>query len=236
MICIAIVEDEAAHTRKLTEYLSRYEAESGEVFEITPFTDGDGITEAYQNRFDIILMDIEMPFLDGMSAAREIRKRDSEVVIIFITNMSQYAIQGYEVDALDYILKPVSYFAFSRRLDKAVSRIKNRTTRYIAVTVKGGTWKLDVSRIFYAESRGHTIIYHTASGEYVSRGTMKELEDTLEGMHFFRGNNCYLINLEYVAGVVGGCAMVNGERLILSRPRKKAFLEAVARYLGEVVK
>ena len=65
-----------------------------------------------------------MKFMDGMSAAEEIRKVDTEVVIIFITNMAQYAIRGYAVDALDYVLKPVSYFAFSQRLSRAIGRMK----------------------------------------------------------------------------------------------------------------
>ncbi len=75
-------------------------------------------------------MDVEMKFMDGMSAAEEIRKMDTEVVIIFITNMAQYAIRGYAVDALDYVLKPVSYFAFSQRLNRAIGRMKKRDKDY----------------------------------------------------------------------------------------------------------
>ena len=87
-----------------------FSKENGEVFNITVYSDGDQIVHKYKSQFDIILMDVEMKFMDGMSAAEEIRKVDTEVVIIFITNMAQYAIRGYAVDALDYVLKPVSYF------------------------------------------------------------------------------------------------------------------------------
>ena len=90
-------------------------------------------------------MDVEMKFMDGMSAAEEIRKIDTEVVIIFITNMAQYAIRGYAVDALDYVLKPVSYFAFSQRLNRAISRMKKRETKIIMVNMKGGMVRINVA-------------------------------------------------------------------------------------------
>lgn len=141
MIKLAIVEDEAAYVEQLKEYLSQYEKEQKEVIEVTVYHDGDEIVRKYRSQFDIILMDVEMKFMDGMSAAEEIRKVDSEVVIIFITNMAQYAIKGYEVNALDYVLKPVSYFAFSQRLARAIGRMKNRSTKNIVISVKGGTMR-----------------------------------------------------------------------------------------------
>ena len=233
---IAIAEDDPNYVRQLKEYLEKYSQESGTLMEVTVFTDGDELVENYRAQFDLILMDVEMPFLDGMTAAEEIRKQDSEVVIIFITNMAQYAIRGYAVDALDYVLKPVTYFAFAQRLERAVTRMKRREQKFIVIPVKGGRQKVDVSRLYYVESQGHTLLYHTASGIYTSTGTMKEEEARLSGLHFCRGNNGYLINLEHVDGVQDGFALVHGERLQLSRPRRGAFLEALTNYLGEVVK
>lgn len=129
MIKIAIVEDEAMYAKQLEEFLRQYEKENGEAFDITIYSDGDQIVNKYRSQYDIILMDVEMKFMDGMSAAEEIRKVDTEVVIIFITNMAQYAIRGYAVDALDYVLKPVSYFAFSQRLSRAIGRMKKEKQR-----------------------------------------------------------------------------------------------------------
>lgn len=236
MIKIAIVEDEIACAKQLQEYLHQCEKEMGESFQITTFSDGDEIVHKYKAEFDIILMDVEMKFMDGMSAAEEIRKVDTEVVIIFITNMAQYAIRGYAVDALDYVLKPVSYFAFSQRLARAISRMKKRETKVISVNVKGGTIRIDIANIYYIESQGHNLIFHTASGDYESVGTMKEVEDKLESMNFFRGNKGYLINLAHVEGVQDGCAVVKDEQLLLSRARKKDFMEALTHYWGEAVK
>lgn len=236
MLHIAIAEDDPGYVRQLKEYLDRYGREQGEPVEVTVFPDGDELVEGYRAQFDLILMDVEMPFLDGMTAAEEIRKRDSEVVIIFITNMAQYAIRGYAVDALDYVLKPVSYFAFAQRLERAVARMKRRERKCIVIPMKGGSRKVNLSNLYYVESQGHTLLYHTASGVYPSTGTMKEVEARLTGLHFCRGNNGYLINLEHVDGVQDGFALVHGERLQLSRPRRAVFLETLTNYLGEVVK
>lgn len=82
MIKIAIVEDEAMYAKQLEEFLHQYEKENGEAFDITIYSDGDQIVNKYQSQYDIILMDVEMKFMDGMSAAEEIRKVDTEVVII----------------------------------------------------------------------------------------------------------------------------------------------------------
>lgn len=236
MIKIAIVEDESMYADQLREYLEQYERENGEVFEITAYSDGDEIVHKYKAQFDIILMDVEMKFMDGMSAAEEIRKVDTEVIIIFITNMAQYAIRGYAVDALDYVLKPVSYFAFSQRLARAIGRMKRREQKLLTVNIKGGTVRLDVSNIYYIESQGHNLIFHAASGEYEATGTMRDVEDRLASLDFFRGNKGYLINLAHVEGVQDGCAVVRGETLLLSRARKKEFMEALTRYWGEAVK
>ena len=236
MIKIAIVEDEHAYAMQLQEYLNQYETENSEVFEISLFSDGDEIVHKYNPIYDIILMDVEMKFMDGMSAAEEIRKVDTEVVIIFITNMPQYAIRGYAVDALDYVLKPVSYFAFSQRLNRAISRMKKRESKTLALNVKGGTVRLDITNITYIESQGHTLIFHTVGADYETSGTMKELEKELKELHFYRGNKGYLINLAHVEGIRDGCAIIRGERLLLSRARKKDFMETLTRYWGEVMK
>lgn len=236
MIKIAIVEDEQLYAKQLHEYLRKYEKENGEAIEVTIYSDGDQIVEKYQSQYDIILMDIEMKFMDGMSAAEEIRKIDTEVVIIFITNMTQYAIRGYAVDALDYVLKPVSYFALSQRLNRAIGRMRKRESKMIMVNMKGGIVRLNIANIYYIESQGHTLILHTILGDYETSGTMKEMESKLLGMNFCRGNKGYLINLQHVDGISDGCAIVKDEKLVLSRARKKEFMEALTKYWGEVIK
>lgn len=236
MIRIAIVEDEEIYKEQLIEYLQKFEQEKRKKIDIETFSDGDGIVENYQAQFDIILMDIQMSFMDGMSAAEEIRKRDSEVVIIFITNMAQYAIKGYAVDALDYVLKPISYFQFSERLNRAIERLKNRESDYITIQVKEGVKRLEVSDIYYVESQAHNLVFFTKEESFVTAGTMKDLEEELSIFNFFRGHRGYLINLEHVEGLNGNFAIVNQEELPIGRTRRKALMEALSNYWGETLK
>lgn len=232
MIRVAIVDDEVTSVEQLKSYLMQYQKERNEVMSIVSFSDGDEIAENYKAEYDIILLDIEMKFMDGMTAAEMIRKKDPEVILIFITNMAQYAIKGYTVNATDYVLKPVSYFAFSQRLDKVVSHINKKVKKYLAIGVKGGTVKIDISNIYYIESQGHRIIFHTSNDEYTIYSTMKEIEDKLTNMDFFRCNKGYLLNLAHVDSVQDGIVIINGERLLISRGRKKEFMEALTDYLG----
>ena len=236
MFRIAIVEDQDETRECLNRFVRQYAEEQGVQVEISLITDGSEIAEHYTPGFDIIFMDVEMPRLDGFGAAEAIRAVDAEVVIIFITNMAQYAIRGYAVDALDYVLKPVSYFAFSQRLNRAISRMKKRETKIIMVNMKGGMVRINVANIYYIESQGHTLILHTILGNYETTGKMKEMEEKLAEMNFCRGNKGYLINLQHVERIQDGCALVKGENLTLSRARRKVFMEALTRYWGEVIK
>ncbi|MCR4674535.1 MAG: LytTR family DNA-binding domain-containing protein [Lachnospiraceae bacterium] len=234
MIQIAIVEDDKNYAASLKKYILRYEEEHQNRFNIEWFEDGEDIAEEYKGHYDIILMDIEMQFMDGMSAAKKIREVDEEVVIMFITNSPQYAMQGYAVDALDYVLKPINYFAFSERLTKAISRIKNHEEKYITLNYRGGVQKIKVSDLYYVEIQDHDLIYHTKDGNLVIRGTMREAEDALKEESFFRCNKAFLVNLYYVDGFEGGDALVGGERLLVSRAKKKEFLDALNNYMNEV--
>lgn len=236
MIRIAIVEDDKNYANVLKKYILRYEEESGQRFRITWFQDGEDIVENYKADYDIILMDIEMQFMDGMTAAEEIRKSDSEVVIIFITNMPQYAMKGYAVEALDYILKPINYYAFSQRIDRAIKRMRHRQARYLNVSYKGGIRKINIADILYIEVRDHDLYFHTNEGEFSQRGTMKEMEDALKDGDFFRCNKGYLINLEYVNGVDGSDVIVGNEVVQVSRARKKDLLDALNNHMNEVSK
>lgn len=236
MIHIAIVEDEDESAQRLEKFLMRYQKERGCEMKARRFTDGEEIVRNYRPDYDMIFMDIQLKELDGMTTAELIRRQDPEVIIIFITNMVQYAIRGYAVDALDYVLKPVTYFAFSQRLDRAVDRLSRRKTHYLTIPVKGGAQKLDIGQIRYLESRGHTLVFHLKREEVVSTGTMKEMEELLVPYGFCRCNKGYLINLEYVDGIQDGCVLVGEERLLISRGRKNPFLEALANYMGAQTK
>ena len=235
MIHIAVVEDENIYAEQLEQYIRRYGREKSLEFRITRFQDGDEIVEKYAGDYDMILMDIQMQFMDGMTAAEKIRERDPEVAIMFITNMTEYAIRGYEVDALDYVVKPVEYFAFARKMDRAVPRLRQQVQRaYISVPTEGGVRKLDLEKLLYMEIQDHTLIYHTAD-EMIrarGRGVMREAEETLQPHGFFRCNNCYLVNLRHVESVKDSVCQVGAETIQVSRSRKKAFMNALVQSIG----
>ena len=232
MTRIAIVEDEAAVREQLAGYVQRYTRQYGIQFEVTMFTDGVEILEDYRPVYDIIFLDVEMLHLDGMETARRIRELDSDVLLIFITNMAQYAIKGYAVGALDYVLKPVPYFAFSQQLQKAVNQLAKRTRHYLAVPVDGGMRRLDAATIYYIESEGHRVHFYTEDGDFSAPGALKAMEEKLTGRLFARCNSGYLVNLAQVSGVQQNTVQVGPHELQISRPKRRAFLAALADYIG----
>lgn len=232
MVRIAIVEDEDHFADQLTEYLLRYEKERGVRVDIVRFTDGDEIVDDYSGDYAIILMDIQMRFMDGMTAAEEIRKLDGEVVIIFITNMENYAIRGYQVDALDYVLKPIEYPAFSLKLDRALTRVSNRQGHTVTIRVAEGHLRVSADDILYIESEGHNLSYHTKNGVYVSRQKISDAEDELSDYGFFRINKGCLVNLARVDGDRDGGCLIGGNVLQIARARRNEYFSALAEYIG----
>jgi two-component system response regulator LytT len=232
---VAIVEDHKPSADVLTGYLQRYSKENNVEFDIVYFSDGDQIVFEYKPIYDIIFLDIEMRILDGMTSARRIREFDKDVVIIFITNMSQYAVKGYEVDALSYLLKPITYFAFSQELKRAIEKIKTKENNYFIFSTKDETIRLHTSEVLYIESVKHKLIIHTKDKQYVINGPMREIENKLSNFNFFRCNNCYLVNLARVTGVKDNFVLVEDRQLLISRPRKKVFMEALTKYFGDMV-
>jgi DNA-binding LytR/AlgR family response regulator len=236
MLRIAIVEDDKNYVDKLKSLLSRYESESNTKLHITVFDDGEDIAINYKPLFDIILMDIEMRFMDGMTAATKIRESDSEVIMIFITNMPQFVIQGYKVDALDYVLKPINYFELSQRIDRAVRRLSRRVKKYITIPVGNGIQKIDISSLYYIEIQNHDAIFHTTEGIYTTREPLKSLERTLESEYFYRCHRSFMVNLAHVESVQGNEAYIGDHVIPLSRAKRKEFIDSINKHFNEVGK
>ena len=232
MIRVAIVEDDAEVQGVLQEYVRRYTRQYGTEFEVSVFADGVDILDNYRAVYDIIFLDVEMKHLDGMTTAERIRQMDADVILIFITNMAQYAIRGYSVGALDYVLKPVPYFAFSQQLQKAVEKVSRHARHYLAVPVEGGLRRLDTVQIYYLESEGHRVHFYTEDGEFTAPGALKTFEEKLAACPFARCNSGYLVNLAQVRGVQQGVVEVGPYELQVSRPKRKSFLAALADYIG----
>lgn len=234
MIRIAIVEDERRERAHLRDCLA-YMAEKEQLeFDIVEFGSGEEFLGGYQPVYDIVLMDIELPGINGMETAKALRRLDSFVLLVFVTNMVQYAVSGYEVDALNYILKPVNRFDFALKMNKAISRTAKRTEKSVQIRAGKDLYMLPVAAIRYLEVDGHYIVYHTTEGDYSEYITLKEAEKKLNKPYFVRCNRCYMVNLKYVSAVRDDVVQVGRDELLISRPQKKAFLNALAVFIGGV--
>ncbi len=234
MYHIAVVEDEKEFSSQIQEFLKQYESEHDIKFKVSAFYDGSEILENYQNIYDIILLDIEMPKVNGMDAAEQIRKADSDVVLMFITNMASYAIRGYEVEALDFVMKPVTYYSFSMKMTRALKRVVKKEQQQIVLTLPGGVKKFGIQQIYYIEVQNHMLHYYTNEGEYVIRGTMQSVEEMLKPYPFVKCNHWYLVNLAHVAEVRKNTVIVQEHELEISRRNKTPFLKALTEYIGGV--
>ena len=236
MIRIALVEDEAEVRAQLQGYVQRHTRQYGTEFAVTEFADGMELLDDYRPVYDVLFLDVEMKHLDGMETARRVRELDKDVIIVFITNMAQYAIGGYAVGALDYVLKPVNYYQFCTKLSRAVQRVERRRGGQVVLQLAGGGMQvLSTNDIYYLETRDRLLWYHTAKGEFSVRASLASAEKQLAQYHFSRCNQCYLVNLQYVKAVENDFVHVNTDRLEISRRQRAAFLTAVASYIGGVL-
>lgn len=234
MFKIAVVEDDAADSEALLRFLSRYAQENHEDFKISVFKDGLEFLGNGEPSFQIIFMDIMMPHLDGIKTARKLRTVDQDASLIFVTNMVKYAVSGYEVDAMDFVVKPVDYFNFALKLEKAIRIQKKKESQTIILPSEDGMVKVNLNRILYIESSLHFVVYHIEDGDLRVRASMKDTEKKFEGMDFLKCNNSFLINLAAIDKVVGDDVIIGEHRIPISRGKRKEFLNGLAIYYGGI--
>lgn len=232
MISIAIVEDEAAQAQILLSYLERYEQEHSVRFQTTHFSGSLAFLNNTRTVFDIVFMDIEMPYKNGMEAAAEMRRINTESCLIFVTNMAQYAIKGYEVDAMDFLVKPVAYPVFSFKLAKALAQVEKRRHTELCIPLKNGIVRLQVSDIRYVRVDQHRVFYHTADRVQEAWSSLAQAEKSLKAFGFSRCSSNCLVNLRCVTRVADNEVYLGEETLSLSRGKKKQFMSELTQYLG----
>lgn len=234
MLKIAIVEDERECQEALIEHLRKYEKEKNEAFIVRVFNDGIDILDDYSADYDLIFLDIHMKYQDGMTTAKKIREVDADTQIVFITALAQYAIEGYKVNALDFILKPVVYEQLVMTMDKvrAVTS-KYRKEKQLLVADGESRCKISTEDIRYIEVVNHDMFFYTKEKVYSRHGIpLKTMADELADCYFVKSGQSQLVNLKYVDEVKKDTVYVDGTQIFLSRSRKKEFLEALADYVG----
>lgn len=234
MVNIAIVEDEQAAAQNLSCILTAFAQENNVVFNIKSYQSAeDFLSEYVKGLYQVVFFDVELPGLNGMDAAGELRKTDTDVVIIFVTNSAQYAVSGYEVSALYYILKPAVYQNVAYKLHRALSIISSKNDIAITIQQAGGVTSIASSTLMYVEVADHKLSYHTTDAVYTTYGALDKVESQLRPYHFYRCNNCYLVNARYIASVAGyTVTLANKEQLTISHPKKKQFMLDLTSWLG----
>lgn len=232
---IAVVDDNLNDRKMILDYLSQFFNESGEDYTTSTFEDGVSFLKDYSFSYDFIIFDIDMPQMSGIDTAKELRKKDSNVTIMFVTNMPQYALEGYSVEAVDYVLKPLSYPDFRLKMKKATRYILRNSVKKVTInTTNEGLITVDSSDIYYVESKLHYIYYHTKKGIYKMRAKLTEVEDILLPYHFARSGGSFLINLAYLEKIDGNEIVVADETLPLSRRMKASLMSAFTKYIGGI--
>ena len=232
MIKIAVVEDELEMSNILVKFINKFFEENELDVKVTVFNNALKFLDAYNFNFDLIFMDINMPSLDGINASKKLREIDSEVMLIFVTSLAQYAIKGYEVNAFDFIVKPISYYNFALKLTRAIDNLSKDDTKIIVINSKTSIKKIKVRKICYIEVIEHKLIFHTTEGDFVSYGTLKTYQELLKDDHFCLCNQCYFVNLKYVTEVKDNIVIVNNHELQISRPKRKDFIQNLNLFLS----
>lgn len=231
---IAVVEDSDESYGVLREYFASYSVEIRSKFYVTRFTSGEVFLKNYSNySFDIVFMDIDLPRMNGMDVSKLLRKNDKKIVIVFVTSLAQYAVAGYEVNALDFIVKPFSYSHFKIKMRRVLNRLKSRREIRFWINVTGsGKKALNSGDLKYVEVMKHNVIYHTLEGDFNTTGTMIKAQELLKNAPFCLCNRCYLVNLKYVTEVKNFQVKVGDDILQISHLKRGEFIDKLNEFIA----
>lgn len=229
---IAIVEDEKEAQDKLVSYIERFSNEKNVTCNTSVFANFILFLTNYKPVYDVVFLDIELPYLNGLEGAKKLREKDPDVPIIFVTNLAQYGVQGYKVSALDYLVKPYSYEALELALLDAVKEAESLEKESITIHSKDGDIRVSYSSIIYIEVQGHDLLYCLDTKTLIARGSMSKVQKALPSNLFFKVSSSFLINLAHVTNVKGDYVYLKDNKLKISRLRKKDFLEALHRFIN----
>lgn len=229
---IAIVEDDRESAEILAKHIEKFGEEKGVNFAVSCYYNATMFEARERSDFDLIFFDIELPDGNGMEIVRKMRRCGNETLVIFVTDLAQYAIKGYEVRAFDFVVKPVSYYRFFLKFSAALERLKNDRDIYVWVKNKDGRFKLNALDILYVESNKHYITYYTTEGDISTLGTMGAVTEQLKEAPFALCNRCYFINLKRVVGIRQTTVLLDGGiELQISRNKRAEFIDALNDYL-----
>lgn len=220
MFKIAICDDEQQEIetakKNLQLYLASHPELNAEVYEYTSAMELLSQIEN-QGKFDILLMDIFLPGIHGIEAARQLREDKNNCQIIFLTTSRDYAVEAFAVNAVHYILKPYSVPDFFDAMDKAVGKAAENDKQYLKIINRGNVYALDLKAVLYVESINHSqFVYSLTDPPIELRTTMGELFETLSntGYDFYRVGKAYIVNLKQIRQISAKEMVFNGGKCL----------------------
>lgn len=233
MLTVAVVEDDPIHADALVRHLRRWAHERRAPVRVHRLRDGADLLASYRPEVDLLLLDVEMPGVDGVTVAERVRERDEWVAVVFVTASAEHAVASYRVRALDYVVKPAGYLTVERVLDRVSAQVESRTERAVVLPSARGPLRLAESDIVSIAVTGRRVVVHGLDGPREVRGPLKEVEALLAGGPFFRCHHGFVVNLRHVVSVGDdACEVVTGQRVPVGRLRRTAFLGALTDYLA----
>ncbi|MDE7428419.1 MAG: LytTR family DNA-binding domain-containing protein [Lachnospiraceae bacterium] len=233
MFSIAVCDDEIIECCNMAKKIKDILEEMKIPCIIRQFQSGRELLQAMEN-FDIVFLDIMMQDLDGMRTAQIFREKTSDKILIFVSSSKEYVFEAYDVEAFQYLLKPVDDRKLKRVLEKAVLKTERRSQEFIIVSRERQKKKLFLDDIYYFEIKGRIVDVHGREGIFTYYEQIGELENKLRDKGFYRCHKSYLINLKYVDGYNRQEAILeNGEKIVIAKRRYEEFCREVLKIMRE---
>lgn len=230
MIKIAVCDDEAAMCEQMKEMAAQILGQWKEPFDMACYLSPQELL-GNSYRPDLLFLDIQMPGLNGVELARKLKEQELDCAIIFVTVLEDCMLDAFEVEAVDYLCKPVDKDRLERALRRVLKRWKNTAGNHLFIQTKSWSRKVKVSDIYYCEVINRKIYLHTKSGVIEYYGKLKETERQL-GSSFIKCHRSYLVNLRYLQEYKeGSITLENGESLPVSRHQQQVLLEGMMHYM-----
>ena len=226
---IAICDDEEIYRIELKSCLNKLLIDTD--YDINTFSDGRILLNRFEEcPFDIVFLDIEMPEIDGITLARKLRSASDSVFIVFLTSHIEYALEGYEVNALRYLTKP----ADPNKVKEIIRYVqdKQNNAHQIIIKSEGEDILIDINNIIYMESMDKNVRIVTSKEEYTTRYNLSDYEEQLKNFGFFRIHRGYLISLNKVKRIVKNDVVMDNEiTLPISRNNVKTLKDTLYAYV-----
>ena len=234
MIKFAICDDEPLMAQELAGHLADYMKENHiTAYSLSSFSDGRALLDAI-DRFDVIFLDIQMEQPDGMETAKLLRRRGDHSLLVFVTVLKELVFDAFQVEAYDYLLKPLDSARFHQTMERVLRSLDRKTAEDIVIQRGTGCEVVLLSDIVYCEVLGRKIYLHKHDGtvsDYYDK--LEDLERRVDG-RFFKCHRSFLVNLDYVRGCQDGQVLLaQGERIPASRLRERELTQALLRYMKE---